>query len=103
QVNGSRVPEEMRRDASRLRTASVPGSGVPPDDLVDPEARQRLVPSRTEHRPLRRCAALGEEPLKVPRRLIPERTETPLVTLAVQPGLGRRLELEMLDAKIGDF
>ena len=44
---------------------------------------------------------LGEEPLEMPDGLIPQRTDEPLITLAMKANLRRWLELEMLDAKIG--
>ena len=37
----------------------------------------------------------------MPDGLIPQRTDAPLITLAMKANLRRWLELEMLDAKIG--
>ena len=103
QVNGSCVSEKMRSHAPRLWTASIPGSRMPADDLVDSDARQRLSPSRTERRPLRCCTVLDKERPKQRHCLVPERTEMPLAPLAVQMDSRRQIKLEMFDTKIGDF
>ena len=76
---------------------------MPSDNLIDPEPRQRTGLLSTEDWIAWRCATLGQKCLEMLHRLIPERACAPLVALAMQMDLGRRLELEMLDTKIGNF
>ncbi len=97
------MPEEMRRHMSGLWAAGIPGSGVAPYDFVDSETREGEAAPRAKDWLVRCRALLGKEPLEMSYRLIPQRTDAPLISLAMKADLRRRLELEMLDAKISDF
>src|SRR5437764_13138372 len=93
----------MRADPPRFRPVCIQGCPVSPDDLIDPEPGQRTGPRSAEDWVAWRCASLGQKLSEMLHRLIPEWTHTPLVALAVQMDFRWRLEVEMLDAKIGDF
>src|SRR5215470_11240493 len=93
----------MRADPPGCRSVCIEGCTVSSNNLIDPEPRQRTGLRSAEDWVAWRCTTLGQEPLEVLHRLIPERACAPLVTLAVQMDFGRRLELQMLDTKIGNF
>jgi hypothetical protein len=94
----SGVPKQMRADASWLRTWNIPRSRVPPDDFIDPEARERVVTSCAKDRTGGRGLALCNQLLKMLDRLAPQGAESPFIALAVQTHFTGRLEIQVFDA-----
>ena len=93
QMDRSRMSERVRRDDVAARF--VPIGGMPAHDLVDPEPREWLTCTGDEHRLVRACSSMGEQLAQALRGERPQRTEPPLVSLAVQMNPRRGCELEV--------
>src|SRR5262249_27607844 len=81
QMNSRRVSKHVGPDAAE---AAFEVARVPAHDLVDAEARQRLVAARSEDGAIRRMGLRSEQEPELMRGLSPERAEPPLVALAVK-------------------
>jgi hypothetical protein len=97
------VPKQMRTDASWLGTCGIPFGGVTANDFVDPKARERTTTPRAKYWVTARDMTFGEQPLEMLDGLLPEWTEAPLISLAVQAKFARFIEIEVLDPKIHNF
>jgi hypothetical protein len=70
------------------------------DDFIDPKAREWMITSCTKDRAGGGSLTFGEQLLKMFNSLVPERAESPLVSLAVQTYFAGCLEIEVFDSNI---
>ena len=101
QMDRRRMTERVRRDA--VAGGLLPAGGVPAHDLVDPEAREWLTRTGDEHRIVGARPPTGEQLAQALCSERPQRTDPPLVSLAVQMNPRRGCEVEMADAQTNHF
>ena len=96
EMDSCRVAKNVGTDPAGSRTLVLQTGRMPPDELVDTEPRERLARRRTEHRRLRRRRFTHKLP-KQACCLVPQGARPPFPALAVEPGAGSTLEIEVAE------
>src|SRR5258707_11729468 len=101
-MHGRRVPKDVWRDSAGGGALVRKPRGMPPDEFVDAESRERLAPRGTEDRSLRHGRFTRKQSQQT-GRLIPKGARAPLVALPMQPGSRATIEIDVFDAEVGRF
>jgi transposase len=96
------MPEEVRADAPWAVARAIEKSGMPTDDLVDAEARERNSGPRTEDRAVRLAwlTRLLKENAQLGSGFRPEGTRPPLIPFPVQLNTGLGAEVEVTHPQV---
>ena len=103
QANRRGVAENMWRDAPAplIRSGGRQVGGVPPDDFVNAETRQRLSLPRHEQGGGLISTHIGCELLQQISSFRPERTTSPLIALPVKAYAQWPVEINIFDSQVG--